>query len=256
MSAENVKPINDHDRYTEAMQKSLMDKLYFIDKVDAQSFFDYGCADGTLLHAAAALFPRHYYAGYDCNREMVERCRHEATCRKEKFEEWVDSATGPKCLILSSIVHEEYSYYRDDVEDFWSWVFTNDGPSFDYIALRDMCVSRTTSRPSDPISAAKVRMRFDREKLAQWESRWGSLDENWSLTHFLLTYRYLEGWEREMRENYLPVCLEELLALVPTGWEPLYIEHFTLPFVRAKVMEDFGIDLQDRTHLKLILKRS
>jgi len=256
MSAENVKPINDHDRYTEAMQKSLMDKLYFIDKVDAQSFFDYGCADGTLLHAAAALFPRHYYAGYDCNREMVERCRHEATCRKEKFEEWVDSATGPKCLILSSIVHEEYSYYRDDVEDFWSWVFTNDGPSFDYIALRDMCVSRTTSRPSDPISAAKVRMRFDREKLAQWESRWGSLDENWSLTHFLLTYRYLEGWEREMRENYLPVCLEELLSLVPKGWEPLYIEHFTLPFVRAKVMEDFGIDLQDRTHLKLILKRS
>lgn len=249
-------PINDHDRYNLAMQKSMMDKLYFMDKVDAKSFFDYGCADGTLLHAASLLFPGHHYCGYDYDITMVEKCKHKATSSKDEFESWADLWEGPKCLILSSVVHEEYSYYRDDVEDFWGWVFTDDGPSFDYVAIRDMCVSRTTSRPSDPISAAKVRMRYDREKLSQWEARWGSLDENWSLVHFLLTYRYTDGWDREMRENYLPVPLEELLSLVPDGWEPRYIEHFTLPFVRECVRRDFGVDLQDRTHLKLILART
>jgi len=266
MADDRVIPVNDHDRYTHAMEKSMMDKLYFMDKVDAVSFFDYGCADGALLHAAQGLFPDHAYFGFDEDLRMVERCKHRATVRLEEFQKWVSEAEGPRCLILSSVVHELYSYRREWVPRFWKWAFEGGVSNvagrnprdwgFDYIALRDMCVSRTTSRPSDPISVAKVRMRYDRERLSQWEARWGSLDENWSLTHFLLTYRYTEGWEREVRENYLPIPLEELLSLVPEQWEPRYIEHFTLPYVRGCVRRDFGIDLQDRTHLKLILART
>ena len=248
-------PVNDLDRYSEAMHKSMMDKLYFMDKVDARLFFDYGCADGELLRMASTLFPHDTFFGYDEDPEMVKRCPEgiNVTSDRGQFDMWSFANRPSRCLVLSSVVHEMYSYKRNDMEGFWNWVFNG---CFEYIALRDMCVSRTTSRPSDSISVAKVRIRFDREKISQWESRWGSLDENWSLTHFLLTYRYEEGWDREMRENYLPVCLEELLALVPKRWEPVYIEHYTLPFVRSEALKYFGIDLQDRTHLKLILKRS
>lgn len=116
-------------------------------------------------------------------------------------------------------------------------------------------VSRSTSRPSDPISVAKIKINYDKERLSQWESRWGSLHENWSLVHFLLTYHYVNSWERECYENYLPLSLEDFLNIIPEGWEPFYIDHYTLPYLRQCVQNDFGIDLQDRTHLKLILKR-
>ena len=88
------------------------------------------------------------------------------------------------------------------MKDFWKFVFET--KLFHYIAIRDMCVSHTTSRQSDPISVAKIRMNYDSNLLSQWEARWGSLTENWSLTHFLLTYRYVDSWEREFREI---ICL-------------------------------------------------
>ena len=88
-----------------------------------------------------------------------------------------------------------------------------------------------------------------------FESCWGSLNDNWSLTHFLLKYRYQAEWERELRENYLPISVERMLGLVPTEYTPTFIEHYTLPFLRERVMADFGIQLQERTHFKLILKK-
>jgi hypothetical protein len=70
-----------------------------------------------------------------------------------------------------------------------------------------------------------------------------------------LKYRYVDSWDREFQENYLPLNLESLLALIPEGWEPIYLEHYALPFIRQKIKEDFDVDMQDRTHVKLILKR-
>ena len=75
------------------------------------------------------------------------------------------------------------------------------------------------------------------------------------MINFLLHYRYKENWKREARENYLPISKENLLSLIPHSYFPMFIEHFTLPFLREQVMKDFGIQLQEKTHLKLILKR-
>jgi len=219
--------------YNLSMQKALIDKVFFLDKVDgAEVFADYGCADGSILK-------------YDIW----------ATDDLKKFQKQVENEKIKGeivCLSLLSLIHEVYSYGPGEVKEFWNLVL-NSG-LFDYVAIRDMCVSRTTSRPSDSISVAKIRMLYDKDMLAQWEATWGSIDENWSLVHFLLTYRYVDSWDREFKENYLPLSLENLLDLITPDWEPTYIEHFTLPFIRHQVKEDFGIDLQDRTHLKLILK--
>jgi SAM-dependent methyltransferase len=256
--------------YTSEMRKALLDKVFFLDKVDANSFVDFGCADGSVLKLAHDIQPDHFYVGYDTAPEMIEVAKSTGS-PEIVFTSDIDEVKnmlnrdkeGIVCLSLLSLIHEVYHYGPESVTKFWEFVFGSDFAShgrpnhglFDYIAIRDMCVSKHVSRPSDPISVAKIRMNYDSSRLAQWESKWGSLDENWSLVHFLLTYRYVDSWERELHENYLPLSKEDLLALIPPQWEPVYIEHYTLPFLRNQVREDFDIDLQDRTHLKLILRR-
>lgn len=246
--------------YATEMQKALIDKIFFLDKVGKTTVFaDYGCANGAVIKLASALLTECKFLGYDQSKEMIEKAipgpNLDFTSNLEEFTKLIKEQTNQgrqTCLSLLSLIHEVYSYGPENIKDFWDFVFSG---MFDYIAVRDMCVSRVTSRPSDPISVAKIRINYDNDLLAQWESTWGSLSENWSLVHFLLTYRYVDSWDREMRENYLPLNLEDLFALVPNTYEPVYMEHYTLPFIRQQAKEDFDIDLQDRTHIKLILRR-
>ncbi len=246
-------------RYNSEMKKSLIDKIFFLDKVDSEIFVDFGCADGVLLGFMEKMFPEFTYIGYDIAVEELEAAKANTTAKL--FSDWEQLMAHLKeirkgrkvTVICNSLIHEVYSYSNDkEVRDFWSKIY---GSSFNYVVIRDMCVSHTTSRPSDIISVAKIRQRFkDHQKINQFEAQWGGLSENWALVHFLLKYRYVDTWERECYENYLPINLEALLALIPTTYDPILMEHYTLPWIRQKVLEDFRIDLQDRTHVKLILK--
>lgn len=58
--------------YNANMKKSLMDKIYFIDKTEATVFVDFGCADGELIKFMNALFPEYTYIGYDISESMIE----------------------------------------------------------------------------------------------------------------------------------------------------------------------------------------
>jgi len=258
-------PISEHALYNQAMKKSLIDKIYFMDKVDADVFIDIGCADGVLVKFLARNFNQHEYIGYDNDPEMIKLACEGYSWPDEQNVAFVSSQDllnmmvveaknkGKRiCVILSSMIHEVYSYSRD-VSKFFDIVFKDISP--DCVAIRDMAVSDTASRLSDSISVARVRQVFDSRKISKWESQWGSIDENWSLTHFLLTYRYERNWERELKENYLPITKESLLKLIPLEYMPILIEHYTLPYLRREVKKDFGIELQERTHLKLILER-
>lgn len=261
MTPEDWNPITDLDLYNQRMQKSMIDKIFFMDKVEADVFVDIGCADGALIKFLASNFPQHDYIGYDNDLDMIRRT-YANPVPKTQFVATQDLLkmalsehikNGKKiCVILSSMIHEVYSYTRD-VKPFFKFIFEEIVPHS--VAIRDMAVSNTASRPSDPVTVARIRQVFDPNKLAEWESQWGSIDENWSLTHFLLTYRYQENWERELRENYLPITKEALLKLIPLEYKPILIEHYALPFLRREVQKDFGIQLQERTHLKLILER-
>ena len=71
-----------------------------------------------------------------------------------------------------------------------------------------------------------------------------------------MKYRYIENWERESREDYFPIYLEELLEKIPVGYEIIYLDHYTLPYAKAKVKEDIGVDIVDNTHCKILLGRS
>ncbi len=93
------------------------------------------------------------------------------------------------------------------------------------------------------------------EKLAEYESIWGSIDKRFNLIHYLLKYSYTENWEREVRENYLPVTVEKLLPLIPDDYEIVYSEHYVLPYIKLKIKHDCGIVLKDATHFKVLLMK-
>lgn len=262
---DHATPINDTDCYTVEMAKSLIDKVFFLDKVDAGLFVDFGCADGAMLAFIDRVFPGVSLVGFDSDEAMVERARRTNpgkgivyTSSWDEVDEQVRrhrTAGVKSCLVLSSVIHEAHSYLSQaGLEAMWNRVWGGDKASFDYVAIRDMMVSRATTRPADPIQVARIRQVFDPERLDEWEAQWGSIDENWSMVHFLLTYLYEKNWSREVRENYLPVSYEAFLSSIPSRFFPVFKEHFTLPFLRRRVREDFGIDLADRTHLKLVLE--
>lgn len=252
--------ITDTQGYNTGMTKALIDKIYFMDKIESKHFIDFGCADASMIKFLALNFPELEFVGYDICEKMVKLAQENTkeihniviTSDPEYIKKYANTHDDI-CVILSSVIHEVYSYTRD-VNEFWDFIWNEIKPQF--VAIRDMCVSKTANRPSDSISCAKVRQTFDNVQLERWENTWGNIDSNWSLTHFFLTYRYEKNWDREAKENYLPINKEELLQLIPSEYTPCFIEHYTLPFLRREVKKTFNIELQENTHFKLIIERN
>jgi SAM-dependent methyltransferase len=250
--------INNINHYNAEMNKSIIDKAFFIDKVDAEIFVDFGCGDGSLIAFIEKIMPSAICIGYDISKDELAIAATNTNSKLfSNFKNLIthlDTIRGDKrvAVICNSLIHEVYAYGDDlSVAKFWNQIYTN---QFDYVVIRDMCVSENVNRQSDPVSVAKVRQRFDRARLREFEAEWGVIDGNWSLVHFLLKYRYKINWQREVKENYLPLVYEELLRLVPLQYDPMYVDHYILPFVRRQANIDLGIDIVDNTHIKLILE--
>lgn len=254
--------------YTSRMTRAMFDKLFFIDKVDATLFVDYGCADGSLLASMNQILTEEdkdfLFMGYDNDHDMIKEAEKTFdensnmifTYNWESVENNLIHTQNKSALILSSIIHEVYHYSDVNAIDyFWDRVFSS---GFDYIIIRDMIPSNTVDRSSDVNDIMKVRREFHNTKpLMDFEKTWGSISNNKNLVHFLLKYKYVEpNWDREVKENYLPIYEEDLLSLVPKQYKVLFNHHFVLPYTKEQVLRDFEIDIKDNTHLKLILKNN
>jgi trans-aconitate methyltransferase len=241
------------------MQKSMEDKLFFLDSIkDAEYFVDYGCADGTLMELTKEHIPDIKLHGIDMSEEMINRAKQKLpdatfTCSNMPYigrEFEYDKAA----LNLSSVLHEVYSYStKEQIEEFWKYV-NNCG--YKYIIIRDM-VSNIDYADAKESDVEKVRNNKQYEsKLKEFEDIWGTIDNQRNLIHFLLKYRYNVNWNREVRENYIPLTdvglLEELDLY---RYDAVYSDEFTLPFLKDTIKKDFDIDIEDVTHIKLVLKK-
>lgn len=262
--------INKYDVYNARMSLSMFDKLFFLDKTDATLFVDYGCADGTLLKHLNDYLPEAILVGYDNDSNMLNHAIKNLPPPKAAFysnwEDLVDYTRNPpksrwpnapkRALILSSIVHEVYHYSEPkEIDTFWTKIFAAE---FDYIIIRDMIPSETIDRSSDVNDVMKVLRKYrDTKELKDFERRWGSITNNKNLAHFLLKYTYTTpNWDREVKENYIPLYFEDLLAMIPNQYSVLFSEHNVLPFIKRQVRTDFGIDMKDAIHLKMVLERT
>ena len=249
-----LKPISDYATYNGRMELSMIDKLFFADKVQPDLVVDFGCADGSLLRHLKELKPELDVIGFDTDPNTGSNFVNIAH-NWGLIEELIKKAKDPS-LILSSVIHEVCHYAsRAEIDDFWQKVF---GSNFRYIIIRDMVPSRSIDRPSCINDVKKAYHKFLHTKaLTDFEGIWGSIESNRQLLHFLLKYRYLTpNWDREVRENYLPITREDLLAKIPNEYDVLFHEHYVLPFIWQSVKNDTGIEIKDPTHIKLILKRA
>jgi hypothetical protein len=254
---DELQPITDYTTYNNRMSLTMIDKLFFADKISPDLVVDFGCADGFLLRQLKALKPDFFVIGYDTDVEMRKHSTKDIEITddwnsiKKQIPSWAKAA-----LILSSIIHEVCHYRsKAEIDDFWKKVFET---GFEYIVIRDMVPSRSIDRPSNVNDVKKAYHKFLHTKaLNDFESVWGSIESNRQLVHFLLKYRYLEpNWDREVRENYLPVTREDLLAKIPNKYDVIFHEHYVLPYILQTVKDETGIEVKDPTHIKLILKRN
>lgn len=253
--------IKDYPTYISRMNKSMLDKVFFLDKIEPEAIVDYGCGNGDLLNFVSPYVdPSVHLFGYDNDRTMIQKAQAKTsriTFASDLTEimELVNKFKVHPTLVLSSVLHEVYSYFTpQQIDQFWEIMMSG---NFKYITIRDMIPSRAISRPADINDIAKVYKKFlNSQVLVDFESVWGSIEGNKNLVHFLLKYKYLQpNWAREVKENYMPIYREDLLARLDTdNYEIIYHEHYVLPYIKQCVAADFGIELKDNTHLKLILK--
>ena len=248
--------ISDLDIYLTRMQRSILDKMFFIDKVfePFSYILDFGCANGELIKAMKPMFPNYEYAGYDISRSMIEAARKNVSDARF-FDDWqqIDIPFEDSLINISSTIHEVYSYCdKKDIELFWERVF---GSGFRYVTIRDMMFSQSENTPVRKEQLEAIRNSCYAEWLESFENVWGKIGTQCQLVHFLLKYKYTQNWDREVHENYFPIFTEELLKRIPDTYRLVYKDEFTLPYTSWQIRKDFGFELKEHTHIKLILER-
>ncbi|MBR2570953.1 MAG: class I SAM-dependent methyltransferase [Clostridia bacterium] len=257
--------ILDFTHYTTEMRKSLIDKIFFMDKLDedAAAILDYGCADGVLVDFLAAIFPETAFVGYDQSPAMIEAAKARSAAPNAAFFSDFDAAMADLAsrgiapdrvgVNLSSLIHEVYSYGTpESIEAFWRDI---NGRGFRYITIRDMCCDQSAHRPALKEDVLKARRSCPAKQIEEFEACHGSLSDNYNLLHFLMKYRYLANWDRECAENYLPLTVEQFIGKLSGDYELIYFDHYVLPFLARVVRQDMDITIKDYTHVKLILRR-
>ncbi|MBR6718514.1 MAG: methyltransferase domain-containing protein [Oscillospiraceae bacterium] len=248
--------ISDLNIYLTRMQRSILDKMFFMDKVfePFRYVLDFGCANGELIKAMKPMFPEYEYIGYDISPEMIEAARRHVP-DAQFFDSWdrISIPFAESLINISSTIHEVYSYCDEtDIDIFWDRVF---GSGFQYVTIRDMMYARAEDIPVRRDQLAAVRQSDCAEWLESFENVRGKIETQRQLVHFLLKYKYTQNWEREVHENYFPVYTEDLMKRIPDSYRLVYKDVFTLPYTAWQIRKDFGFTLTEHTHIKLILER-
>jgi ribosomal protein L11 methylase PrmA len=255
-------PISNMHSYIEGMVLSYADKLFFLDKIDADIIVDFGCADGAILEKISRANPNIKLIGYDLDEKMLSIAKSKLgrkailTSDWKKVEKIISKYNNP-ALILSSVIHEVYSYSHSFIiKKFWdSQVF---GDKFKWICIRDMIPMadmHKTDKNKFIRDVMRVRNRSNKEILASFENHWGKLSNNYrTFIHYLLKYKYVDNWDREVKENYVPITLETLYKKIPSNYKIVYQDNFILPILQQQVKKDFNIEIKHTTHTKLIIE--
>jgi hypothetical protein len=255
-------PISNTETYISDMNKSMPDKLFFLNKIKPDVIVDFGCADGTVLLNIIKRYPNIKLIGYDLDSNMVEKARNKVSGVKitDNWKDVENSIHNYKtpALLLSSVIHEVYSYSEaKNVKRFWeNQVFSG---LFKYVVIRDMIPSVQLQK-EDFLkfreNVKKVNKLADKKQLFSFEKIWGLIDNDYrTFMHWLLKYTYKDNWDREVAENYLPISLETLYKKIPHNYKIIYKHNFIFEPIQKKVMRDFGIKLTHNTHTKMIIER-
>ena len=243
--------MKDIKKYNDSMRKSMMDKLFFIDKINSDVIIDFGCADGSMIKLMNDIFPEYRYFGYDQNKEMIKLAKENNAGSEnvEFYSNWnelmhiIDNIEGVKTLVMSSVLHE-----IEDKSEFFDFVKLY---KFNYLVIRDMYLNYDRTLSKNQISSNLYLI--PREIKNYYGSK---LFEMRYLIQAIFKSYYTHNLEYELKEDYFSftsITMNELTE--KHNLILLYKDLFLLPYWRNKIIEDFNIDLNFlTTHIKLIYK--
>lgn len=270
--------------YNANMRKGMEDKLFFLNRINTSKhsrviYVDFGCADGALINTMCSIAPKkknyeypNIYIGYDISDKMIEFAKANFDQVQTENEiiftsKWGDVENilktyekdfSTKVLILSSVIHEVYSYgTKKDISEFWNRVLNS---GFDYICVRDMMISENYDKPDRTYGPTSLKNSVEnnyKKSLVEFEEKWGKVeDSKKNYLHFLLKYRWQVNWNRELNENYFPITIEEFLSKLNKKYNINYFERFYVPFLKDCIENDFNIDISKigYTHIKGIFE--
>lgn len=256
-------PVSNIGIYNQRMEAAIVDKLFFLNKINFDVIVDFGCADGLLLEKISQLKSNVRLIGYEIDPEELSICKSRLGDKAFITDDWtqisreLDKFKSP-ILCLSSVIHEVYSYTDNEsaIQRFWKErVF---GGDFKYITIRDMIPSNSISHELNfSEDVEKVKSNFNLKYIGSFEEIWGKLESSYQqFVHFLLKYKYTNNWEREVNENYFPLKLNELKSKIPNQYSVVYEANFVLPYIQEQVSNDFNVTIKHPTHTKMILKNN
>ena len=255
----DTEPIKDYPAYVAGMSRGASDKMFFLHHIHPDLIVDFGCADGAVLAAIHAKYPDIKLVGYDISPSMEGRFKknnpdldftsnwNEAKREARQFQH--------SCLLLSSVIHEVYSYsHSKEISQFWKEVFSS---GFEYIVIRDTIPKGIDTVKNYKADVEKVKKVVDPVLLADYERKWGNISDSYrTFIRFLMVYRYKHNWDRESVENYMPLTYNTMLDRVPKNYKVIYDKSFKFKPVASSIMKDYGVSVRKNTHLKLILRKS
>lgn len=272
------KEFNNIISYNMNMAKSMEDKMFFINKLPKNGhyiFVDFGCADGVMLNMLSEYYRNDsIYFGYDISDKMIELAKSKSCSKYSRFihfsSDWknicdeLNKITNEYSmykvvLILSSVIHEVYSYSsEDEINIFWQRITQK----FHYICVRDMMCSRDIDRicldKNDvAVQKAVIDVCCRNSTISKMYSEFFATHKASNmkdLVHFLLKYKWEINWSREVAENYFPIYVEDFLEKMKSSHSLKYFERFRVPYLDKCIENDFNIQLHDDTHIKAIFE--
>jgi trans-aconitate methyltransferase len=245
--------MKDLNIYKLRLSQSMEDKLFFLNKVDIDSYdfiLDFGCGTGELLNAirSRGVDPDKLF-GLDTNEEMIEHALHTYPYIKfmsslEPLEALLKKSTK-SMVIFSSVLHEIDDHTQRKLIH---TVMTK----FDTVVIRDM---------KQPLNNEPIPNRTRKRVLAQvapwqaemFENKWGKIVDKYGLYRFFLMNEFVENFETEVEEDYFGVLWGEIIwALEDAGFDMVYASAFTLPYRKHQVQKRFSHVMNDITHKKII----
>lgn len=257
---ENIKNIHD---YNTAMKKTLLDKVWFLDKIDKDTkiIIDFGGADGSMIKFIEDMFPNHFHFVYvDNNEEMRKLAKQNLSSIRERVTYVYSLDTLRACLqpeelnssvlVLNSVLHEVLSYCsKEEQNELFEDFFLND---FKYIAIRDMHLFDLPTFSPTWVSEKDLNKYIDFCENHNTEKM--TLEQQY--VEFLLKTDYYSNWERERDEKYLWDWTKIISSYTCGKYLVDYEEEFSLPYHRRKWKRKFNVSTTKKikTHKKMLLR--
>lgn len=245
--------LNDRKGYLERMSKALYEKLRVLEYIpeDVKRILDVGCADGSITRPIARLRPGAHVKGVDISDDFIKTANEGERVENATFDKaWLsdlhDRPERYDCITFISVLHEFFHYEKGITSVLKAvcdaYELLEPGGK---IVIRDMILPEGMKEPSTAMRdiADTVRAKEGMDSLMKdFEKAHGPIDTLYQLNHFLLKYMYTDNWERECKENYVPVTSEQYMSLFKLlGAEVEISKTYLLPFLREKWRDDFGL---------------